>query len=139
MTPYEIVLTVVVFGLLGYVIATRRPQKSQPDAPSPTPYPQWFLPPGQTDNALIEKALDHMAKVAQLALAPYPAAAGTPDEHLLTPRSMGGLEIIQDDDSDPMEVFLGPEFLRTPSAVLDASDESPFGVPGLQPMDDGLD
>lgn len=138
MTPYEIVLTIALAGVVGYLVATRRSQKSPPVAPSLIPQTPIAPPPASiqehADNELVKHAISEMSKVAQLALAPYPDAARTPDAQLGPARSMGGLETIKDDESDPMEVFLGPEFLRTSSAVLDATDESPFGVPGLQPI-----
>lgn len=87
----------------------------------------------RSDHDLVKLALEEMSKVSQMALNPYPAGPPAADaDGLHPPRQMTALEMIVDDEADPMEVFLGPDYLRETSAVLGSDDESPFGVPGLR-------
>ena len=42
------------------------------------------------------------------------------------------MEMLTDSATDPMEVFLGVEFLREESGLYDEGSDAPFGLPGIK-------
>ena len=84
---------------------------------------------GGDSTQLAREAMAAMADVAKTAISPPGvAAAGAATVSQAPVMAM----FDADDPADPNEVWLGADFIRDQSGMYDASDDAPFGLPGIK-------